>query len=668
MRRGASRQRTIYLNVSYVGQRVTGQQRYASSVVAHLPATWPRIGPPAALTRSRVAAWLWVLLVLPWRTRDGVLVSLTARAPLWHPRHVLVIHDLFAIEHPEWYSRTYHLTHAPLLVFQLRSAARLLAVSEPVARQLESMGHGPVAVAPNAPSPVFRADEVSGTDLGDDGHEWVPGDQQTVLGLGLEPGRYFVAVGSLEPRKNLRALAAAYARLATSAGARWPLVIVGATAEVFRQERVDWPDGACALGYVDDDMLRALYRHCGAVVLVSLAEGFGLPIVEARAAGAPRLVLSDIEVFRWVGGDGPEYVDAEDVAAIAAGLRRVMDEPCLPAREDLRFSWRRSAAVVTATASGAGDGGASQWGAQAGPRDHLAEAGVPSGASRGAIAVVVASAGRAGVLRELLDSLERQTVGYELVVSVPDEDSIPAELPDGTTLVVGTRGLTAQRNAGLEQVTDAEYFFFFDDDAVVRPDYLARGVSFFDAHPEVVALTGRVLLDGATGDEVELGEAEGALVASAQEPTSGSWRIHRELYGCNFAYRASTSPGIRFDERLPLYSWLEDHDFARRLLRHGLIASVDDCVIVHRGVKSGGRTSHRRLGYSQVMNPLYLMRKGSFPLWLTVHETVFRCGKNVVRSLHGPEREWRQQRLRGNAMAVADVLRGRLTPERITEL
>jgi GT2 family glycosyltransferase len=255
-----------------------------------------------------------------------------------------------------------------------------------------------------------------------------------------------------------------------------------------------------------------------------------------------------------------------------------------------------------------------------------------------------------------------------LVVSVPDDDSLPARgLPEGT-LTARDRGCSAQRNAGLALVPDAEFVFFFDDDSVVREDYLERAIDHFRAHPVVVGLTGRVLLDGASGAQIDRDAAVAALAASAgAEPTGRSTRS-RELYGCNFAYRRAAAPGELFDARLPLYSWLEDHDFARRLMRHGDLARVDDCVIVHRGVKSGGRTKHARLGYSQMMNPLYLNRVGSFPVWLAVHEIVFRCGKNLVCSVAGSQKSWRRERLRGNLLALGDALRRRFTPERMLEL
>ncbi|MPQ97909.1 glycosyltransferase [Modestobacter sp. I12A-02628] len=285
------------------------------------------------------------------------------------------------------------------------------------------------------------------------------------------------------------------------------------------------------------------------------------------------------------------------------------------------------------------------------------------------IAVVLASAGRPQLLGDVIEGLGRQTrQDFTLVVSTPDEASLPATpLPPGAVLV-HDRGLAAQRNAGLAAVPHATHVFCFDDDAVVRADFIEQAMLFFDAHPHVVALTGRVLLDGAAAEEVPADVAAAELAASAATPGTGTWTPSRTLYGCNFAFRPPAVGGEVFDARLPLYSWLEDHDFARRLMRKGTLAIVDDCVIVHRGVKSGGRTAHVRLGYSQVMNPAYLHHKGSFPLWLTVHETVFRCGKNVVRSVVGQETQWRRERLRGNVRAARDVLRGRFTPERILDI
>ena len=285
-------------------------------------------------------------------------------------------------------------------------------------------------------------------------------------------------------------------------------------------------------------------------------------------------------------------------------------------------------------------------------------------------AIVLASAGRPELLAAVMRNLQSQTErALDLVLSVPDEVSLPRDFDrDRWRVVMGARGLAAQRNAALETLPAMAPVFFFDDDAVVRDDFVANALAFFDDHPEVVGLTGRVLLDGASTEEVPAAVADRAIAASRSAPLTGSYRRSRELYGCNFAVRMAAAPDIRFDDRLPLYSWLEDHDLARRLMRIGELAKVDDCVIVHRGATSGGRQAHERLGYSQVMNPFYLWRKGSFPTWLMGYETGPRVAKNVVGSLLGEERTWRRRRLRGNVLALADLLRGRVTPERIVHL
>ena len=284
--------------------------------------------------------------------------------------------------------------------------------------------------------------------------------------------------------------------------------------------------------------------------------------------------------------------------------------------------------------------------------------------------MVLASAGRPALLAEAVRTCDEQRgVAFERVVSVPDERSLPdRSLLDGWRIVSGVRGLAAQRNAGLDALDGVDIVAFFDDDTVLRPDYLATAIRFLDAHPDVLGLTGRVLLDGAVTGEISRDAAGDALTRSTTEPATGRWRPTRELYGCNFVVRVAAAPTLRFDERLPLYSWLEDHDFARRLLRLGPLADVHDCVIVHRAAASGGRQAHGRLGYSQVMNPVYLARKGSFPVWLAAQQIFRPVAKNMLLAAAGPATGWRRERLRGNGTAVRDIIRGRITPERIVDL
>lgn len=330
-----AKSRDVILNEAFRPQRVTGQQRYATEIADQLLAKdgFTGIRPPEEA--GAIRAWLWTLLVLPWRSRGHILVSFTARSPLWKRRHILVVHDLFVLTNPEWYSRRYIWTHAPLLKLQLATAAALVAVSEPVAQELRRRQPGKlIEIAPNAPSTVFSH----------------PGgeDEGVLDRLGISPGSYLLVVGSQDPRKNLARLAEAYASLPIEARLKTPLVLVGASDKIFRGESIDWPAETIMAGYVTDAELQELYSGSAAVALVSLAEGFGLPIVEAIAAGAGRLLLSDLSVFRWICGESAIYVDPTSVEAIAEGIARVVAEDA-PATDNVdlsRFDWKQSAAVI----------------------------------------------------------------------------------------------------------------------------------------------------------------------------------------------------------------------------------------------------------------------------------------------------------------------------------
>jgi alpha-1,3-rhamnosyl/mannosyltransferase len=169
------------------------------------------------------------------------------------------------------------------------------------------------------------------------------------------PG-FVLAVGTLEPRKNLPRLVAAYERLPAELQERHPLTVVGAlgweTGETLEALRSLGP--RCRmLGYVSDADLAELYRRCAVFAYPSLGEGFGLPVLEAMAAGAV-VVTSDVSSLPEVGGDAVLYADPRDVADITRALREALteDTSALRARAQQRaatFSWERFAAETLAT-------------------------------------------------------------------------------------------------------------------------------------------------------------------------------------------------------------------------------------------------------------------------------------------------------------------------------
>jgi glycosyltransferase involved in cell wall biosynthesis len=146
----------------------------------------------------------------------------------------------------------------------------------------------------------------------------------------LEPGRFLLAVGRLNVRKNL-AHTVAGALASGEVTADQPLVLVGAGpgADLRGDERI----GACIdrdavrlPGHVRDAQLRWLYTHTRLLLFLSLGEGFGMPPVEARAFGAP-VLASDLPVLRENLGPEATYVDPLDDAAIARAVRDRLAQP-----------------------------------------------------------------------------------------------------------------------------------------------------------------------------------------------------------------------------------------------------------------------------------------------------------------------------------------------------
>lgn len=165
------------------------------------------------------------------------------------------------------------------------------------------------------------------------------------------PGGFVLAVGTLEPRKNLERLVAAHAALDAELRKAHPLVIAGGGGWKNEQllERCRELDEVHLLGQVDDSDLAALYSAADVFAYPSLAEGFGLPIVEAMRCGAP-VLTSDISALSEVAGNAARLVDPHDVTAIREALEEMLQDPeaCdrlrdLGRQRAAEFSWKESA-------------------------------------------------------------------------------------------------------------------------------------------------------------------------------------------------------------------------------------------------------------------------------------------------------------------------------------
>ena len=290
------------------------------------------------------------------------------------------------------------------------------------------------------------------------------------------------------------------------------------------------------------------------------------------------------------------------------------------------------------------------------------------------IIVGVATAGRREVLSETLEHLSRQDRKPDAILVCPsspddiDLDFVKSLTPE-ITLVTGSKGSCAQRNAILDRKGNADVIVFFDDDFLPRHDFLAEVEALFRSEPDVVVATGMVLADGIHGPGIPV--KEGLEILACDRVTESRTELEPvfNAYGCNMAFRVSAieADGTRFDENLPLYGWQEDVDFCRRLAHCGRIVRSGALRGVHLGNKRG-RTPGLRFGYSQVANPLYLLRKGSVSLRWTLHLMGSNVAANTIGSLKPQSLVDRRGRLKGNLIAFADLVRGRIDPSRMLEL
>ena len=298
------------------------------------------------------------------------------------------------------------------------------------------------------------------------------------------------------------------------------------------------------------------------------------------------------------------------------------------------------------------------------------EMSLPSSVRQAKVCLIFATRGRAEVLERVVAFVDAQTVQPDLIIisCVSDEDAGKLASRPGLLVIKGQPGLTVQRNHALKHVPDdTDVVVLLDDDFLMHSRWIAEVLKALDSDPSISCVTGAVLADGIHGPGYSVEEGQ-AILARADVPESLRVVSTGCPYGCNMAFRASSIAGLRFDERLVLYGWQEDRDFGGQILsRGGRLVRINTALGVHLGVKRG-RVSGRKLGYSQVINPLYLVSKKTMPLRVALNHVLRNVGSNVVRSF-APE-PWidRRGRLGGNLIGLWDFVRGRLTPERAAKL
>ena len=235
--------------------------------------------------------------------------------PARRAKRVVTLHDLFFLKHPDMTEAEVRRDYAPLVREHVGRADAVICVSEHTAseaRLLLGVPPGKITVVPNGIDPEFRQ-PMAGEAV------------DAVLQRLRLPRGALLYVGSEEKRKNLVNLAMAYMGLARRRPRIPPLILVG-PGSGWAQGGEAWGPQIRATGYLETREIRALMAASAALVLPSLEEGFGLPVVEAMAAGLP-VVCSRGSALEEVAGDAATLVNPLDTRSIADGMERILDDP-----------------------------------------------------------------------------------------------------------------------------------------------------------------------------------------------------------------------------------------------------------------------------------------------------------------------------------------------------
>ena len=331
---------TIFLSKERAAQewRNGFARQFPNFEIRLLPGPTPLIRVPLALA--------FELRRLPPQSQVNVLHVQYTAPPFCPAPVVATIHDL-AFEHmPETFTWRGSMQLKLTVRRTARRAARIATVSEYSRQDLLRTYH----LAPEKVTVTYNGIESHFTP-----QPTSPGEAEDVrqrFGINRE---FLLAVGSLQPRKNLIRLIRAYAKLrGENSGFAPQLVIVGRklwlTSEIFAEvRRQRWAEDVILTGYVTDEDLPKLYRAATAFVYPSLFEGFGLPPVEAMACGTP-VITSNNSSLPEVVGNAAVLIDACDERALSEALLQIVGDQPLRARlreqgieQAKKYTWRDAA-------------------------------------------------------------------------------------------------------------------------------------------------------------------------------------------------------------------------------------------------------------------------------------------------------------------------------------
>ncbi len=361
----------IAVNARFLTQKITGTQRFAINISRELKKLHPEtifLAPPAILNHDLAAELdvkiigdsnyriyrklhlpanlLWEQIDLPRclkKLDNPPLLNLVNLAPFFYTNNFVTIYDLTFRLYPQFFSRSFASLYNFIVPKLARKARQIFTVSEYSKKTLEQELNIP-------------AQKITVSYCAVDTNNWL----SNKVHPNPYPWPYILAVGALEPRKNLARLIEAFNKLDNN---NLRLVIVGSeNKKVFKQTKFSpSTDNLISTnkrpiiftGYLEDQQLAALYNHAICFCYPSLYEGFGMPPLEAQALGCP-IIVSDRSSLPEVFGKSALYCDPENIDDIKNKLDTLLNDNQL--RQSLissgydnlnRFSWKKSADIMS---------------------------------------------------------------------------------------------------------------------------------------------------------------------------------------------------------------------------------------------------------------------------------------------------------------------------------
>jgi glycosyltransferase involved in cell wall biosynthesis len=307
----------VIINGKFLAQPITGVQRFALEMVKELLYTKVkfRIYAPAGAavplwlsehvtTFGRSRSLLWEQLDLPKRLKrenSPLLVNLCNSGPMRYSNHLLVLHDVAFLAHPEWFGRLFRTWYKLLIPALVKRANHLFTVSEFSKSEIVkyfNVGAHRITVVHN------------GTNR-----------QRNLHSEQKHP--FILSVGSLNPRKNIGFIAEAFQRANLE---NWDLVIAGGESKHFKSHEQMQHPNIKWIGYQDEETLEKLYNEAALFVSASHYEGFGIPVLEAMQHGC-EIALSRIPVYTELFTTHIHYFDLHDPAGLAEIMRDIASKP-----------------------------------------------------------------------------------------------------------------------------------------------------------------------------------------------------------------------------------------------------------------------------------------------------------------------------------------------------